>query len=149
MSPRLLAPLVALAAALAGGSSAWALGADGGIELAKGSGRAVLTLRGAALGSLERGRITIAIRAGEPQVLVQGEDWQRRTADGVTYGGRDIRFRIFRGAWRLVIQGGGISASAVGEGLVGLRGTGRYSIDGASYKPWPAEYQTIKLGYDR
>jgi len=140
--------LLSLATALASSSAALGAPADSGIELAGGDGRSVLTLRGAVLGTLEAGRITVTIRGGDPQVVVQGEDWQRRTDRGITYGGRDIRFRIFRGSWRLVVNGTGINASAVGSGLVGLRGDGRYSIDGEPYQAWPEEYQTIRLGPD-
>ena len=140
--------VLAVAMALATCSAALAAPADSGIELAGGSGRSVLTLRGAVLGTLEVGRITVSIRAGDPQVIVQGEDWQRLTDDGIIYGGRDIRFRIFRGSWKLVVNGTGINASAVGSGVVGLRGEGRYSIDGAPYQAWPEEFETIRLSPD-
>lgn len=150
MLRRTIIPVLAVAATLASASSAWAVASDGGVELAGGSGRAVLSLRGASLGTLESGRITVTVRAGEPRIVVTGHEWQRKAKDGgTTYGGRDLRYRVFRGAWRLVIQGTGINASAVGGGIVGLRGTGRYSIDGASYEPWPSVYQTIRLGADR
>lgn len=150
MSPRRHLALLAVAAAavLLAAPPAGARPADGGVELVHGAGRAVLILRGAALGSLDRGRITIVVQAGEPQVLVQGFQWQRRLPDGVVYGGQDLRFRIFRGAWRVVIQGGGIDASAVGNGIVGLRGEGRYSVNGSPYRLWPEEYRTIRLGSD-
>jgi hypothetical protein len=121
---------------------------DSGIELQGGVGRAVLSLRGAALGSVDRGRITVTVRQGEPTILVQGYDWQRPSPDGGTiYGGRDMRFRVFRGAWRVVLNGTGIDTSAVGRGTVGLRGTeGRYSLGGGVFRLWPEEYETIRLG---
>jgi hypothetical protein len=137
--------LFALAIALAVSPSAWGAPTDGGIELAGGSGRSVLTLRGAVLGTIELGRITVSVRAGEPRVIVQGHEWQRETNAGITYGGSDMRFRVFRGAWRVIIQGSGINASAVGDGTVRLRGTGRYSIDGAPYTQWPSVFETIRL----
>jgi hypothetical protein len=137
--------LVAFAISLATSPAAWGAPADGGIELAGGSGRSVLTLRGAVLGTLELGRITVSVRAGEPRVVVQGYDWQRQTDAGTVYGGNDIRFRVFRGAWRVIIQGNGINASAVGDGNVRLRGTGRFSIDGGAYEAWPTEVETIRL----
>jgi hypothetical protein len=137
--------LLALAAALATSSPAWGAPADGGIELVGGSGRSIVTLRGAALGTVELGRITVSVRAGEPRVIVQGHEWQRETGAGTVYGGSDIRFRVFRGSWRVIIQGNGINASAVGDGTVRLRGTGRYSIDGAAYAAWPAVFETIRL----
>jgi hypothetical protein len=121
---------------------------DSGIELQAGVGRAVLSLRGAALGSVDRGRITVTVRQGDPSILVQGYDWQRPSPDGGTiYGGRDMRFRVFRGAWRIVLNGTGIDTSAVGRGTVGLRGTeGLYSLGGGAFRAWPEEYESIRLG---
>lgn len=139
--------LVLAVAVLGTGGTASAATLDDGIELVGGSGRAVLTLQGAALGSLDRGRITINIRRGEPEVLVQGYEWLRSGLNGsVTYGGRDIRFRVFRGSWRVTLLGSGIDASAVGTGTIGLRGSGRFSLDGGTYRPWPAAYRVIVLG---
>lgn len=138
---------VLAAAALGAAGTASAAPLDGGIELTGGSGRAVLTLQGAVLGSLERGRITVAVRRAEPEVLVQGYEWVRNARDGsLTYGGRDIRFRVFRGAWRVTLIGSGIDASAVGAGTIGLRGSGQFSLDGGAYRPWPSEYRVIVLG---
>jgi len=142
--------LVLAAAALGAGGTASAAPLDTGIELIRGSGRAVLTLQGAMLGSLDRGRITVAVRRGEPEVLVQGYEWVRNARNGsVVYGGHDIRFRVFRGAWRVTLLGSGIDASAVGAGTIGLRGSGRYSLDGGAYLPWPSEYRVIVLADNR
>ena len=145
----LIAVLAAVTALAAGTGPATAVTADTGIELAGGSGRATLALRGALLGGLERGRMTITTLPGreQPQILVQGYDWQTVVDERTTvYGGERIRFRVFRGAWRVRIHGSGINASAVGRGVVGLAGRGRYSLAGAPYRPWPAQYQTIRLG---
>jgi hypothetical protein len=141
--------LVLAVAALVASGTASAAASESGIELAGGTGRAVLALEGAVLGSIDRGRITIEVRRGDPLVLVQGYEWQRDELDGgTTYGGRAMRFRVFRGAWRVTLQGSGIDASAVGPGTIGLRGSGRYSLDGGEYHPWPEEYRVIVLGAD-
>jgi hypothetical protein len=141
--------LVLAVAALVASGTASAAASESGIELAGGTGRAVLALEGAVLGSIDRGRITIEVRRGDPLVLVQGYEWQRDGLDGTTtYGGREMRFRVFRGAWRVTLQGSGIDASAVGPGTIGLRGSGRYSLDGGEYHPWPEEYRVIVLGAD-
>jgi hypothetical protein len=141
--------VVVVALALATSGSAAAAASETGIELVDGTGRAVVALEGAVLGSFDRGRITIAVRRGDPLVFVQGYEWSREGLDGaITYGGSDIRFRVFRGAWRVTIRGTGINTSAVGPGTVGLRGSGRYSLDGGDYHPWPEEYQVFVLGAD-
>ena len=146
---RPIAVLLAVAALVASGTAS-AAASESGIELAGGTGRAVLALEGAVLGSIDRGRITIEVRRGDPLVLVQGYEWsQRDELDGTTtYGGRAMRFRVFRGAWRVTLQGSGIDTSAVGPGTIGLRGSGRYSLDGGEYHPWPEEYRVIVLGAD-
>jgi hypothetical protein len=138
-----------LAAALAvAATTASAATAGTGIELVGGSGRATLNLRGALLGALERGRLAITTIPGRqrPEILVQGYEWQRAEGQTTIYGGDRIRFRVFRGAWHVRLSGSGINASAVGRGIVGLAGRGRYSLAGAPYRPWPAEYETIRLG---
>lgn len=122
--------------------------AEQGIELADGSGRVTLALRGAVLGVLGQGRLTVISLAGRdrPQILVEGYAWVRRNGNTVAYGGKGIRFRVFRGSWRIHLAGRGINASAVGRGLVGLEGSGRYALTGKDFVSWPAQYQTIRLG---
>ena len=134
--------------ALAAAPAALARGQETGIELIGGSGRAVLTMRGAALGSLERGRITVRISSANTQVKVEGHDWTRRSGGEITYGGTGIRFRIFRGQWRATLVGSGINVSAVGRGTVGLHGSGQYSLGGARAERWPGGFEVIRLGND-
>ena len=148
MSRRALILVLALVAALAVAAPASAVRSEAGIELVGGSGRVLLGMRGALLGGLARGRLAITTLPGRerPEILVQGYEWQRVDGQTTVYGGEAIRFRVFRGAWRVRIAGSGINASAVGRGIVGLAGRGRYSLAGAPYRPWPAEFQTIRLG---
>lgn len=144
--PRLLVALAALAAALAAPSAALAR-AEAGIELSDGNGRVLFALRGALIGSLAEGRVTVRAAGRLTQVSVQGYEWVRRAVDGeVVYGGADLRYRIFRGGWRVVVQGLGIDASAAGRGLVVLRGDGLLSIDGGPDRRWPDAQTTIRLG---
>ena len=146
-SVRMLAVAALAALALVPAAGATPIDLDNGVELVGGDGRAVLTLRGAVLGSLDRGAVTITARRGDPVLLVQGYERTRLAKDGgTTYVGRDIRFRVFRGTWRVVITGDGVAASAVGDGIVGLRGDGRYSIGGGPYRGWPEKFDTFVLG---
>jgi hypothetical protein len=136
-----------LAALLAGAAAGSALAAGAGVELTNGAGRAVISLRGAVLGTLQRGRITIRLNGVKTEVHIDGKNLRQRTlADGrVVYSGRNLRFRVFKGSWRVVIDGAGINASAGGRGLVNVRGSGRYSIDGAAPVSWTLEWQAIRL----
>lgn len=138
----LLAAVLALVAAPPAGARP----SVSGIELSNGSGRAVLALRGAVLGAVERGRVTVKVTGTQTSWRVDGYEWSRRLDSGaVVYGGQGIRFRLFRGHWRLVAQGVGINASAAGRGTVTLRGTGTYSLGGGPDRPWPRVEQTLQL----
>ncbi len=143
-----LAATLLLASASAAAGTAAGAGGETGIELVSGAGLASLNLRGAVLGTIARGTVTIRARPGleEVEIFVLGHEWTRELADGATmYGGRGIRFRVFRGSWRVRVQGSGINVSAVGRGVVGLRGRGRYSLAGRPYERWPTSYRAIRL----
>jgi hypothetical protein len=147
ISATLLVALVCLAAAPAAEAARGAPKGTG-IELVDGSGRVVLNLRGALLGGLERGQLTVVDLTDrqKTEIIVQGYKWKRTVnARTTVYGGAEIRFRVFRGAWRVRIQGSGIGASAVGRGTVRLKGRGLYSVAGGPYRIWPALDQTIRL----
>ena len=126
-----------------------------GIELVDGLGRASIKVQGAGLGSLEVGRIVITdfVRADGTEIAVWGADWQRRLNDrAVEYGGRDLRFRVFGGRWRVWIKGVGINASAVGRGTLALgpyskrgRSEGTYAIGGDEAVAWPTEWLKVRL----
>ena len=154
MAPRallaagVLAATLVLAPAAAAAATANAVRGETGIELVSGNGLASLSLRGAVLGTVARGTVTIRVRPGPGtvEIFVLGHEWTRELADGGTmYGGDGIRFRVFRGAWRVRVQGSRINVSAVGRGTVGIRGSGRYSLAGGPYQRWPASYRTIEL----
>lgn len=148
MRGRLLTVAAAVAILLAAAAPA---SAGRAIELVDGTGRAYLSLRGALLGSLERGRVTVNDLPSRrsTEVIVQGYDWVRVVNRATTvYGGRELRFRVFAGRWRVHIQGTGIDAAAAGLGFVGLRGEGLYSLGGDDYQPWPQQYRRIRLGRD-
>jgi hypothetical protein len=159
------APLFALAAglALAAASTASAtppsLAAAAGtpgsesISLKNGIGFAVVWSRGAVLGRVRRGAITVIDIAGggDPGGFVRG--CERRSgglATRLVCRGRDLSFYIHGGTWKVRIRGRGINASGVVRGTLGLDraddGTGRYSIGGGSYRRWPAALRFLKIG---
>jgi hypothetical protein len=122
---------------------------DTDLELLDGNGKVRVALRGALIGSVAKGSVTITDLPGgvETEVLVQGEEASWELDPGVSrYVGEDIRFRVFRGKWRVEMQGSGMFTSIVGTGSIGFSGEGRYSLAGAAYRPWPAEWTILKLG---
>jgi hypothetical protein len=102
------------------------------------------------LGAVQRGRITVKVAGTQTSWKVDGHEWSRRLEGGaILYGGQDIRFRLFRGEWRIIVQGVGINASAAGRGTVTLRGSGSYSLGGGPARPWPRTAWTVRLGGER
>jgi hypothetical protein len=151
----LLIGLLVLALSLTAVSAASARGergfVDSDIELIEGSGRVTATVRGAMIGSVQgTGTVTVTDLPDRAttQILVLNEtaSWTL-DSDTTVYAGEDLRFRVFRGKWRVKIQGDGIFTSIVGAGTIGFVGEeGRYSLAGAPYRPWPAEWTTLRLG---
>jgi hypothetical protein len=122
---------------------------DTDLELVDGNGKVRVALRGALIGSVAKGSVTITDLPGgvETEVLVQGEEASWELDPGVTrYAGDDLRFRVFRGRWRVEMQGSGIFTSIVGAGSIGFSGEGRYSLAGGPYHNWPSVWTTLKLG---
>jgi hypothetical protein len=70
----------------------------------------------------------------------------------VTYGGRDIHFRVTGGKYRMWFQGSGIDFSAVGVGSASLTGdlesvdTGDYALDGGKWTSVPWLKRTVTFG---
>ncbi len=119
------------------------------LALEGGDGELALSARGALLGQLAQGEITVVGLPGEddPDVRFSGASWQRRiNARTVAFGGRELRFRVVGGAWSVRITGVGIDLSSVGGGYLTLRGDGRIGHRQARPLPWPEEWQTFAFG---
>jgi hypothetical protein len=125
---------------------------DSDIEFIEGNGRIHATMRGALIGSVQgTGTVTVTDFADKvtTQILVVNEAASWKLDENTTvYAGEKLRFRVFRGKWRVKVQGQGIFVSMVGTGTVGFAGEGRYSLAGAPYRPWPKEWTTLRLGDD-
>jgi hypothetical protein len=120
------------------------------LELSRGSGLAVVSGRGALFGHLDIGsvRITDLPSGADTTIVVAGEDRDTRDIDDQTteYRGTDLTFRLVAGNWRVRIAGEGVEVSAVLKGVVGLRGEGRFSIDGSAPRPWPETFRLYAVG---
>lgn len=153
---RLSAFLLVLALALglaaaAGARPAVVVGGErGSVELQDGSGSVVLTLtRGALIGRFDRGRLKVTLGEGtQPEVVVFGAEETILLDETTTiYRGRNLRFKVLGGTWRVAIQAINIDASVVGRGVASLRGAaGLVSIDGGVFRQLPLEFRVIKLG---
>ena len=123
------------------------------ISLKYGVGYAVVWKKGAVLGRVRRGTITVIDLAdgGEPSGFVRGcEHRSGRLAEKLVCRGSDLSFYVHGGTWKVRIEGRGINISGVVRGTLGLDradgGTGRYSIGGASYRRWPAALRFFRVG---
>jgi hypothetical protein len=154
MRRRLLIGLLVAAVSFAAVSSAAANLARGtaesDMELIEGSGRVLVIMRGALIGSVASGRIEIRElpSAFDTDIQVLGDDSPLQVDETTTvYEGENLRFRVFRGKWRVDIRGTGIFTSIAGVGTVRLAGDqGRYSVEGAPFRPWPTEWTKIPVG---
>jgi hypothetical protein len=123
------------------------------ISLKYGVGYAVLSKRGAVLGRVRRGAITVVdvAEGGEPSGFVRGcEHRSGRLATKLVCRGSDLSFYVHGGTWKVRIEGRGINVSGVVRGIMGLDradgGTGRYSIGDAPYRRWPAALRFFRIG---
>jgi hypothetical protein len=145
----LLVPATALAARLAPG--------DGTLAVRNASGDpgqlvVALSINGAAIGQVDRGRVVVLPGNG-PEPDVTGATRQIDRADGSTvYVGSGIRFRAVAGYFRVRIFGAGIDINAVGQGSVRLfgssitTGAGKYSLNGGGWTSLPSVATTLSIG---
>jgi hypothetical protein len=150
-----LLALVALPAALA--AKPKPQDAPGSVSVRTGRGEIVLQVRGAVIGRMTAGKLTLTDDAPydeqAPDVRGRLRGHPRQLSDATTvYQGRQIRFRVMDGSYRLKIDGTGINLSAVGHGWVVLQGDvryenpGTYSLNGQPYEQIPYERtQRLKL----
>jgi hypothetical protein len=137
----------------------------GRLSVERGKGNVMLDVRGAVLGRLTNGSITVTDRSpNDPYVAtVTGRRLaaQRRLGPAnVLYRGQGLRFRMLGGSYRIVIHGSGIALSVVGRGVVSLDGepratgddVGVYSLDSVdcglepqSCEPIPEDPLRLKL----
>ena len=149
----LAVPLVGYAAVRAG---------EGTLSVDDGHGKVVVQAKGAIIGRLTSGTVLVYDLTPNDvfEPFVSGDDYVRLVGEtGIQYGGRNLRFRLIGGAYRVVVKGAGIDVSVVANGFAVLEGdvdeAGVYSVDGAdcrvgpnasSCKALPDKAKYVKLG---
>jgi hypothetical protein len=138
----------ATALAVGGGSG------DGTLAVNGAAGSVSIAARGALIGQLDRGRITLEDpdpKDGKPPV-VWGYETKRDLSDTkALYSGTDIRFRIIGGFFRARIVGSGMDFSLLGRGSVtlgptlGLATEGVYSLNDSPPVPFPDIVTSLQL----
>ena len=126
--------LILPAAALAGRESP----GDGSLVVSNADGKLTVQGKGLIFGHLDHGTITVvAYTPGDNTALpsVSGAK-MRVTAKNVVYSGNDVRFLFPGGRYNLIVDGTGISISAVGSGRFtafgdGTSDDGSFTVDGS------------------
>jgi len=128
---------------------------DGTLSVRDGRGMVQFVARGTVIGRVDVGEVIAIDRNpfddNEPIIrggrVPRGEQSETTT----TRVGRNIRFRLTGGAYRLKIRGLGVDLAAVGKGSVTLNGderfadTGLFSLNGGEFIPVPYERTTLQL----
>ncbi len=158
--PRFLIVLSIAIIALAGSATASASIADreptaagSQLSLVGGKGMAVITSEdGSILGTIKQGSITFTDYPRGSATSFDPKKWgcekrKRLNRKTIVCSGMNLHFSIAGGAWMATLRGRGISASAVVDGKVLLRGTkGTFKIDDGKRRKWPSKGQTYQLG---
>jgi hypothetical protein len=124
---------------------------DGSLEVRNGRGTIVLQIKGAVIGWLGRGKLTLTDNDpyDENEPVVRGffrSGTPAQLSDATTvYKGKKIKYRMLDGSYKLRFEGSGIRLSAVGRGWVTFDGDDRYATDGVyslngePFEPIPAD----------
>jgi hypothetical protein len=123
----------------------------GTLSVERGKAHLILEVRGAVLGRLTNGSITVTDRTpNDPYAAtIRGKRLasQRRLSPAKVFvRGQGLRFSMLGGSYRIVIRGSGIALSVVGRGVVSLDGeprvtgddVGVYSLDGVDCSVEPS-----------
>jgi len=120
---------------------------DGTFSVRSGKGFVRIIARGTIIGSVANGQVRVVDRSpfDDRYPVVRGGKLKQSTFNSVTRQGKNVRFRLGGGMYRLRITGRRINLSAVGRGAVVLDGderyadTGLYSLNGEEFLPVPYE----------
>ena len=161
---RSLILLALLALALPFAASAAVRTGEGTLSVENARGKVTVQAKGAILGRIVSGSVLVFDLTPNDgyEPYVSGDDYVKLVGEtGIQYGGRNLRFRLIGGSYRIVVKGTGIDLSVVANGRALLEGdtsapggAGVYSIDGtdcrtnggAGCKPLPDKAQFLRLG---
>jgi hypothetical protein len=134
-------------------------GADGTLAVRDGRGKVQMTVKGSLIGRLGNGSITIEELApdDETEPVVRGYKTFKwgRNGNVRTYTGKNVRFRLIGGRYRVGFNGKGLFFSLVGKGRVTLDGSGSvdegifydgfYSLNGGEEESLPDDAVSFNL----
>jgi hypothetical protein len=133
---------------------------DGTLAVRNGDGGVTLNARGALIGLVSRGRVEVeSPKDADCDALsvwgAEREKVQLKANELVgpvtvcVFGGKDVRFRLVGGPYHVRLFGQDISLSAVGKGVVTIKGQGgpdgAYSVNGGEFASLPDEAKRFVL----
>jgi hypothetical protein len=148
--------LVLLAsAALAVPALAWsAAGAadDGTLSVRNGDGVVFVVARGTLIGTCDQCKVSIVDPSpddGAPPVVTGYEDHDDLSDTHDLWSGKDLRFRLVGGQFKIRVVGDGIDLGVVAKGWGKIRGyasnTGTYSVNGGPRRQLPDQRDVFTL----
>jgi hypothetical protein len=156
----LLVPFILLVAAFPSAALSGATAGEGSLAVRDGRGKVTLVVRGSLIGRYGNGSLTIEELSndGDAVPVVRGYERVRWARNGNmrTYTGRDVRFRLIGGRYRVQFNGKALYFSLVGKGRAMLDGNGSmenrifydgfYSLNGLEEESLPDEPTWLVLG---
>jgi hypothetical protein len=156
----LLVPLFLLLTAFPPAALSGSAAGEGSLAVRDGRGKATLVVRGSLIGRYGNGSLTIEELNDEGSAVPVVRGYERvkwaKNGNSRTYSGRDVRFRLIGGRYRVQFSGRALYFSLVGKGRVMLDGNGSmenrifydgfYSLNGLEEESLPDEPTWLTLG---
>jgi hypothetical protein len=125
---------------------------DGTLSVRNGDGVVFVSATGTLIGTCDQCRVSIVDPSpddGAPPV-VSGYEGHRDISDTHDlWSGRDVRFRMVGGFFKVKVSGTGIDLAVVAKGWGRIQAsdsnTGTYSVNGDPRRPLPADRQVFPL----
>jgi hypothetical protein len=147
--------VVFASAALALPGLAWATSRaadDGTLSVKNGDGIVFVSATGTLIGTCDQCRVSIVDPSpddGAPPVVTGYEGHKDVSETRDLWSGKDIRFRIVGGFFKIRVSGSGIDLAVVAKGWGRIQGsdsnTGTYSVNGDPRRPLPAQREVFIL----
>jgi hypothetical protein len=147
--------VLAVAAALAVPALAWAATRaldDGTLSVKNGDGVVFVSVRGTLIGTCDNCRVSIVDPSpddGAPAVVTGNEDHKEISDTRDIYSGKDVRFRMVGGFFKIKVSGYGIDLGVVAKGWGRIQAydsnTGTYSVNGDARRLLPADREVFVL----
>ena len=147
--------VVAASAALALPGLAWATARaldDGTLSVKNADGVVFVSATGTLIGTCDQCRVSIVDPSpddGAPPLVTGNEDHKEISDTHDLWSGKDVRFRMVGGFFKVRISGSGIDLAVVAKGWGRIQGydsnTGTYSVNGDPRRQLPSDRQVFTL----